>query len=106
MDLHDRKKILIYAFVGFLIGTIACGIAPTFGLLMAARVLAGLFGGLIGAQVFSIISDIFGYERRGVAMGAVMSSFAIASTLGVPFALYLANAITGMPLLFCLLGFA
>ncbi len=94
VDQHDRKKILIYAFVGFLIGTIACGIAPTFGLLLAARVLAGLFGGLIGAQVLSIISDIFGYERRGMAMGAVMSSFAIASTLGVPFALYLANAIS------------
>jgi len=107
VDRHDRKKILIYAFIGFLVGTIACGIAPTFGLLMAARVLAGLFGGLIGAQVFSIISDIFGYERRGVAMGAVMSSFAIASILGVPFALYLANAISWhAPFLFVgILGF-
>lgn len=94
VDSHDRKKVLLYAFGGFLIGTIACGLAPTFGLLMAARVLAGLFGGLIGAQVLSIISDIFGYERRGAAMGAVMSSFAVASTLGVPFALYLANAIS------------
>ncbi len=94
VDRYDRKKVLIYAFVGFLIGTIACGIAPSFGLLMAARILAGLFGGLIGSQVLSIISDIFGYERRGAAMGAVMSSFAIASILGVPFALYLANAIS------------
>ncbi len=94
VDNHGRKKILIYAFAGFLAGTIACGLAPSFNLLMAARVLAGLFGGLIGAQVLSIISDIFGYERRGVAMGAVMSSFAIASTLGVPFSLYLANAIS------------
>ncbi len=92
VDNHDRKKILIYAFGGFLFGTIACGVAPTFGLLMAARILAGLFGGLIGAQVLAIISDTFGYERRGAAMGAVMSSFAVASTLGVPFALYLANA--------------
>ncbi|MEO5582544.1 MAG: MFS transporter, partial [Saprospiraceae bacterium] len=92
VDNYDRKKVLIYAFVGFLLGTIACGLSPTFGLLMASRVLAGLFGGLIGAQVFSIISDIFVYSRRGAAMGAVMSSFAIASTFGVPFALYLANA--------------
>lgn len=92
VDNYDRKKILIYSFVGFLTGTIACGIAPSFVLLLAARVFAGLFGGLIGAQVLSIISDVFSYERRGVAMGAVMSSFAVASTLGVPFALYLANA--------------
>jgi predicted MFS family arabinose efflux permease len=92
VDSYDRKKVLIYAFVGFLIGTLACGVAPSFGLLLAARVLAGLFGGLIGAQVLSIISDVFSYERRGIAMGAVMSSFAVASILGVPFALYLANA--------------
>ncbi len=92
VDQYDRKKFLIYAFVGFLVGTIACGLAPSYELLMTARIVAGLFGGLIGSQVLAIISDVFGYERRGAAMGAVMSSFAIASILGVPFALYLANA--------------
>lgn len=91
VDNHDRKKILLFAYSGFLLGTIACGLAPSYLLLLAARTLTGLFGGLIGAQVMSIIADIFGYERRGVAMGAVMSSFAIASTVGVPFALYLSN---------------
>ena len=72
-------------------GTIACGFAPSYHWLLAARLLAGMFGGLIGAQVLSIVSDVFAYERRGAAMGAVMSSFSIASTIGVPFALYLAN---------------
>jgi predicted MFS family arabinose efflux permease len=91
VDRYDRKKILLLGYIGFLIGTYACGFAPTYELLLAARTLAGIFGGLIGAQVLSIISDIFGYERRGAAMGAVMSSFAIASTIGVPLALYLAN---------------
>jgi len=91
VDRFDRKKILVFAYIGFLIGTLACGLAPSYGLLLAARILTGLFGGLIGAQVMSIIADLFGYERRGVATGAVMSSFAIASTIGVPFSLYLAN---------------
>lgn len=90
-DKYDRKKILLFAYIGFLIGTLACGIAPSYSSLLAARILTGLFGGLIGAQVMSIIADLFGYERRGIAMGAVMSSFAIASTVGVPFALYLSN---------------
>src|SRR4029079_4764285 len=72
-------------------GTLACGIAPTYGLLLAARILAGLFGGIIGAQVFSIVADLFTYERRGRAMGAVMSAFAAASILGVPISLYLTN---------------
>lgn len=91
VDRFDRKKVLLFGYIGFLLGTIACGFAPTYGLLMASRLLAGIFGGLIGAQVMSIIADLFGYERRGAAMGAVMSSFAIASTIGVPFALYLSN---------------
>jgi len=89
----DRKKVLLYGYAGFLVGTIACGFAPTYALLLAARVFAGLFGGLIGAQVLSIVADIFPYERRGAAMGAIMSAFAVASTFGVPFSLYLANII-------------
>lgn len=91
VDRYDRKKILLVGYAGFLAGTFACGFAPTYHLLLGARLLAGVFGGLIGAQVLSIVSDVFTYERRGAAMGAVMSSFSIASTIGVPFALYLAN---------------
>ncbi|RYF90775.1 MAG: MFS transporter, partial [Chitinophagaceae bacterium] len=60
-------------------------------LLLTARIVAGLFGGIIGAQVLAIIADIFTYERRGKAMSSVSASFAIASILGVPFSLYLAN---------------
>lgn len=94
VDNYDRKKVLLFGYVGFLLGTLACGFAPSYHLLLAARLIAGVFGGLIGAQVLSIISDAFPYERRGAAMGAVMSSFSIASTIGVPFSLYLANAIS------------
>lgn len=91
VDRFDRKKMLLFAYTGFIVGTLACGIAPSFSLLLMSRTLAGIFGGMVGAQVLSIISDIFPYEQRGKAMGSVMSAFAIASTLGVPFALYLAN---------------
>jgi len=94
VDKFDRKKVLLFAYIGFLIGTIACGYSDTYGFLLAARVLTGLFGGLIGAQVMSIIADIFDYDRRGSAMGAVMSSFAVASTIGIPLALFLANKFT------------
>lgn len=94
VDQFDRKKILLLGYIGFLLGTIACGFAPNYELLLASRTLAGIFGGLIGAQVLSIVSDMFGYERRGMAMGAIMSSFAVASVIGVPLALYLANMIS------------
>ena len=75
VDRFDRKKVLVFAYIGFLIGTLACGLAPTYGLLLLARILTGLFGGLIGAQVLSIVADLFGYERRGTAMGAKGNSY-------------------------------
>jgi predicted MFS family arabinose efflux permease len=61
VDKFDRKKFLLFAYGGFLIGTLFCGIAPNYPLLLMARIFAGLFGGMIGAQVLSIISDIFPY---------------------------------------------
>ena len=94
IDGFDRKKILLIAFSGFLAATMACGFAPSYTFLLLARLVAGLFGGLIGAQVISIISDLFVYERRGRAMGSVMSAFAIASTVGIPLALYLSNLLS------------
>ncbi len=91
IDKQDRKKSLIVAYVGFLIGTAACGFSNTFIMLLGARIIAGLFGGILGAQVLSIVSDLFSYERRGRAMGAVMSAFAVASVVGIPLSLYLTN---------------
>jgi len=91
VDNYDRKKTLLFSYLGFLAGTIACGFASTYTLLLAARIAAGVFGGIIGAQVLAIIADTFSYERRGKAMASVSASFAIASILGVPLSLYLAN---------------
>lgn len=94
VDQFDRKRVLLFAYIGFLVGTICCGIAPDPYFLMAARILTGFFGGLIGAQVLSIIADTFPYEKRGRAMGTVFMAFSIASVFGVPFSLYLANLVS------------
>jgi DHA1 family inner membrane transport protein len=91
VDRFDRKHVLLFAYIGFLIGTFCCGIAPDQYFLMAARILTGFFGGLIGAQVLSIIADTFPYEKRGRAMGTIFMAFSVASVFGVPFSLYLAN---------------
>lgn len=87
----DRKKVLLFAYIGFMIGTFACAIAPTYILLCAARVLAGIFGGMIGSQVLSIVADVFTYERRASAMGRIMMAFSLASVVGVPSGLFLTN---------------
>ncbi|MBL0234666.1 MAG: MFS transporter [Chitinophagaceae bacterium] len=91
IDRFDRKKPLLFAYIGFLAGTIACGFANSFVLLLLARIMAGTFGGIIGAQIFAIVADLFPYEKRGRAMGIVMGGFAIASILGVPISLFVIN---------------
>ena len=82
---------LLFAYIGFVIGTFSCALAPTYYMLVGARILAGLFGGMIGAQVLSIVSDSFEYERRAGAMGVLMTAFSLASVAGVPSGLWLAS---------------
>ncbi|MDX2282042.1 MAG: MFS transporter [Saprospiraceae bacterium] len=91
VDKFDRKQTLLFAYIGFVVGTFACAFAPTYLMLVGARILAGLFGGMIGAQVLSIVADTIPYERRAGAMGIVMMAFSMASVLGVPAGLWLAS---------------
>ncbi len=90
-DKYDRKFMLQINFVGFILGTIACGIAKDYESLILARVIAGGFGGTLTAVVLAMVSDLVPFQRRGNAMGIVMSSFSIASVLGVPIGLYIAE---------------
>jgi MFS transporter, DHA1 family, inner membrane transport protein len=90
-DKFERKRLLLTTYVGFIIGTVACGFAQSYELLLFSRIVAGTFGGIIGGQILAMIGDLFTYERRGAAMGAVMSAFAIASSVGVTFSLYLVD---------------
>ena len=94
IDRFDRKSSLLFFFAGFIVSTVACALAPNFYFLLAARSLAGAFGGVLSSLVLSIVSDAIAYERRGTAMGVVMGSFSVASVVGVPFSLELANRIS------------
>lgn len=91
IDRFDRKHALNISYAGFIVGTFLCGIANSYTTLVLTRVIAGAFGGLIGGLVFSIVADIFPFERRGKAMGVIMSAFSIASVAGVPIGLYFAR---------------
>ena len=91
VDRFDRKHTLLVAFAGLIVGTFGCGMANSYPMLMASRIVAGLFGGLISAQALSIVGDTFPYEKRGRAMGLVMSGFILATIAGMPFGLYIAT---------------
>src|SRR5688572_29630410 len=83
-DKFDRKKMLLFFYVGFIIGTLLCALAPDYKFLMGARIVTGLFGGVISAISFAIITDLFRMEVRGRVMGFVQSAFAASQVLGVP----------------------
>ncbi len=91
LDRFDRRKALAVAMAGLVLGTAAGGLCVGLYSLMAARVVAGLFGGPATSLSFSIIADVIPPERRGKAMGAVMGAFSVASVLGVPAGLELAR---------------
>ncbi|WP_439558695.1 MFS transporter [Dyadobacter sp.] len=90
-DKFDRKKLLLFFYTGFVIGTFLCGIAPTYHFLLAARIFTGLFGGVIGSIGFAIITDLFPIQVRGRVMGFVQMAFASSQVLGIPIGLYLAK---------------
>jgi predicted MFS family arabinose efflux permease len=90
-DKFDRKKFLLFFYIGFLAGTFLCAIAPNYHFLLIARIVTGIFGGVIGSVSFAIISDLFKMEVRGRVMGFVQMAFAASQVLGLPIGLVLAN---------------
>ena len=90
-DSFDRKKLLLFFYIGFIVGTLFCGLANTYPLLIAARVFTGVFGGVIGSISMAIVSDLFTLEQRGRVMGFMQMGFGASQVLGIPISLYIAN---------------
>jgi len=90
-DRFDRKRLLLFFYFGFMLGTLLCGLATTYPLLLGARIVTGLFGGVIGSVVLAIVTDLFPLEMRGRVMGVISTAFAASQVLGLPAGLYLTS---------------
>ena len=90
-DRFDRKRLLLFFYVGFAAGTALCALAPNYHLLLLGRVVTGVFGGVVGSIVLAIITDLFPLHLRGRVMGYVQTAFAASQVLGIPLGLFLAN---------------
>ena len=90
-DRFDRKKLLLFFYIGFMAGTLCCGLATNYSMLLAARILTGLFGGVIGSISLAIMADLFPLHQRGRAMGFIQMGFGASQVLGIPISLYSAN---------------
>lgn len=91
LDRFDRRSALAVTMLGLVLATALGGLAQSLPSLLAARVLAGVFGGPATSLSLSIIADVIPPERRGRALGTVMGAFSVASVLGVPAGLELAR---------------
>lgn len=91
IDRFDRFKALLWLYAGFALATLACGLSTTYGGLMLARIAAGVFGGVLGALVQTIVGDAIPFARRGAAMGIIMSAFSLSTVAGVPVSLWIAS---------------
>lgn len=91
VDRFDRKRLLLGIYVGFVASAIVTASAQSYPTLLAARALAGIFGGVLGGMIFAVVGDAVPDARRGHATGIVMTSFSVATVAGVPAALFLTN---------------
>lgn len=91
IDRFDRRHLLLGIFTGFLLATLSCALAQDFHSLLAARLGAGLFGGILGANVLAYLGDCIPEARRGAATGQVMAAFSGAAVAGVPLGIFLAS---------------
>lgn len=90
-DKYDRKRLLLFFYTGFILGTVFCGMAPNYPLLVAARIFTGVFGGVIASISMAIVADLFHISQRGRVMGIVQTGFAASQVLGIPIGLVIAT---------------
>jgi predicted MFS family arabinose efflux permease len=90
-DRFDRKKLLLFFYIGFIVGTLLCGLSQSYPMLLAARIFTGLFGGVIGSISMAIVSDLFPLEKRGRVFGFLQMGFGASQVLGIPLSLYIAT---------------
>lgn len=90
-DRYDRKKLLLFFYIGFILGTLFCGLSTNYPMLLAARIITGIFGGVIGSISMAIVADLFPIQQRGRVMGFMQMGFGASQVLGIPISLYLSN---------------
>src|SRR5580700_7142696 len=83
-DRFDRKRLLLFFYLGFTAGTALCALAPTFHELLLGRIVTGLFGGVMGSVMLAIIIDLYALHLRGLVMGLLQTADAASQVLGIP----------------------
>lgn len=92
IDRFERKRLMLVLFALFALATLACGLATSYATLLVARGLAGVFGGILGSMVQTLLADAIPFQHRAAAGGVVATAFSVSTVAGVPLSLWLAEA--------------
>ena len=103
-DKFDRKKLLMFFYIGFILGTYLCGMVETYPMLIGARIVTGVFGGVMSSISMAIVADLFSVQQRGRVMGFMQMGFGSSQVLGIPISLWIANAFGWQSPFFIIVG--
>lgn len=81
-DMYGRRKILISGVVAFTLASLLSGLSQNIEQLIAFRALQGIGGGMIMANAFTIVGDLFTPRERGKWQGAIGAIFGFSSVIG------------------------
>jgi len=90
-DRFDRKRLLVFFYSGFIVGTLFCGFSNSYEQLVLARIVTGIFGGVMSSISMAIVADLFSLNQRGRVMGFMQMGFGLSQILGIPISLYIAS---------------
>ena len=105
-DKFDRKKLLVVFYSGFIVGTMLCGISTSYSFLVFARIITGIFGGVISSISLAIVADLFSIHQRGRVMSFIQMGFGMSQIMGIPLSLYIANQWNWQMPFFLIVGIA
>ena len=81
-DRYGRKRIYLIGLVGFSLGSLACGLSPTAGVLVGARIVQGIAGALLVPGSLALIDASVAREDRGRAVGVWAGLSGVSGALG------------------------
>jgi predicted MFS family arabinose efflux permease len=105
-DKFDRKNLLLVFYAGFILGTLLCGVSSSFEFLVFARIITGIFGGVISSISLAIIADLFTVNQRGRVMSFIQMGFGMSQIVGIPLSLFIANSWNWKMPFFMIVGLA
>jgi EmrB/QacA subfamily drug resistance transporter len=81
-DLIGRKTVFIAAVLFFMAGSVLCGLAGSFPMLVGARALQGVGGGAIMVTATAVIGEVIPLRERGKYQGALGAVFGVTTVIG------------------------